>query len=112
MTQLKLFKSIIRNMYKIYRKKNHDYGNSFFDMMDEDGPIYLKGKIGDKYYRFKTLINTPNQVKDESLVDTLLDMANYCILGIMWYKINATVHREKFYSDSKKKWLHLRKNKG
>lgn len=99
-------------MYRTYRKKNHDYGNSFFDMMDEDGPIYLKGKLGDKYYRFKTLISSQNKVKDESLIDTLLDMANYCILGIMWYEANATVHREKVSSHSKKKWLHLHKNKG
>ena len=99
-------------MYRTYRNKSHDYGNSFNDMMDEDGPIYLKGKLGDKYYRFKTLINNQNKVKDESLIDTLLDMANYCILGIMWYKTHATVHREKVSSHSKKKWLRLRKNKG
>ena len=110
MANLKKFKSILRQMYKTYYNKNHDYGNSFDNMMDEDGPIYLKGKLGDKYYRFKTLINNPNYVKEESLVDTLLDMANYCILGIMWLENNAAVHGEGISNHPKKKWFHLRKN--
>ena len=41
-------------------------------------------RLGDKYLRFKTLSkgNTA-MVKDESIKDTLLDMANYAIMTVL-----------------------------
>ena len=41
-------------------------------------------RLGDKYLRFKTLTSGEKQrVSDESIRDTLIDLANYSIMTIM-----------------------------
>lgn len=80
------FRKIMQGMCDTYRKKNHDYGNSFDKSLDEDGLVAAKVRIGDKFNRFGNLIRTENKVSDESLEDTLLDMANYCVMTVMWMR--------------------------
>lgn len=71
-----------------YRKKNADYGNAFEKSMDEDGILVAKIRIGDKIQRINSLIknNGEGQVKDERLEDTYLDLANYCVMTILWIR--------------------------
>lgn len=79
------FKELIDIMYKTYIKKNHDYGNSFDISMNEEGLAAARIRLGDKWLRFKKLSKGQEiLVKDESIRDTLLDMANYCIMTVMW----------------------------
>ena len=41
-------------------------------------------RIGDKYNRLVNLAKGSEQeIKDESIIDTLLDMANYCLMTVM-----------------------------
>lgn len=68
----------------VYHKKNHDYGNSFEDGLDEDGLIFSKMHLMEKYNRFKKLITETNQVNGEGIRDSLLDMANYAIMTVHW----------------------------
>ena len=68
---------------KILIAKNKDYGNSFDKLFDEYGEPVIAIRIGDKYSRLKSLIkNEKREVSDESLVDTLMDLAGYAILSI------------------------------
>lgn len=69
----------------MYAKKNSDYGNSFSDSYRKFGIISALTRISDKYNRIVNLCtNAQSQnIKDESAVDTLLDMANYCIMTVM-----------------------------
>lgn len=71
-----------------YRKKNADYGNAFEKSMDEDGILVAKIRIGDKIRRINSLIknNGEGQVKDERLEDTYLDLANYCVMTVLWIR--------------------------
>lgn len=78
------FISITQNMAKTYAAKNHDYGNSFEESLDEFGLVASVVRLGDKMNRIKSLIKKEAQVKDESIKDTLLDMANYAIMTVMW----------------------------
>lgn len=81
------FEEITSKMNDIYIRKNHDYGNSFEQSLNEEGLAAARIRIGDKWNRFKTLSkNKDIKVKDESIKDTLLDMANYCIMTAMWLK--------------------------
>lgn len=84
----------IERMISIYRKKNADYGNSFDQSLDEDGLLVAKIRIGDKVRRFLSLTKEgarEAQVKDESIADTLLDLANYCVMTIVY--INNHVNK-------------------
>ena len=41
--------------------------------------------------RIESLTKKEAQVKDESIKDTLLDMANYAIMTVMWMDKNQNV---------------------
>lgn len=84
MTLIEQHKEICDNLNKIYEKKNHDYGNSFGETYKDLGIISAVTRISDKFNRLKTLAKGENNlINDESLEDTLLDMANYCIMTYM-----------------------------
>lgn len=78
------FMSITHNMAKTYAAKNHDYGNSFEQSLDKFGLVASVVRLGDKMNRIESLTKKEAQVKDESIKDTLLDMANYAIMTVMW----------------------------
>ncbi|PMS27894.1 hypothetical protein C0Z20_31090, partial [Trinickia symbiotica] len=67
----------------IYARKNADYGDSFGKQFEEYGIVSSAIRIEDKFNRFKNLIKNKAQVKDESISDTLMDMANYCIMTLI-----------------------------
>lgn len=75
------FGNILDLMFRIYEAKNHDYGNSFSQSIQSYGPIAGLTRISDKFHRLESLIiKGDRMVKDESLKDTLVDMANYCVM--------------------------------
>lgn len=84
-----LFNNITTDLLKTYIKKNHDYGNSFEQSLDKFGLVAGIVRIGDKMNRIETLTTKKALVEDESIKDTLLDMANYCILTTMWINKNS-----------------------
>lgn len=78
---------ICKSLNNTYEKKNHDYGDSFAKLRKEL-PDSILVRIYDKYSRLKTLIKGAEQkVKDESIDDTLLDLANYCIMELVERKM-------------------------
>ena len=68
---------------ELYKTKNHDYGDSFGKSYQEYGVTMLAIRLDDKLNRFKTLIKENAMVSDESIVDTLRDLANYSLMGII-----------------------------
>ena len=82
-------KAICDELNKLYEKKNHDYGDSFHQTFVEEGLAMTRIRLGDKFSRFKTLSRLTNsdsdeqQVTDESIRDTLIDLANYAIMTIL-----------------------------
>ena len=77
------------HLKEVYHKKNHDYGNSFAEGLDEDGLIFAKMHLMEKYKRFKQLITEPNLVNGEGIRDSLLDMANYAVMTVDWIDKNS-----------------------
>lgn len=75
---------ICRELNKTYTKKNNDYGDSFKKSYDEFGIVSAIVRMTDKMERLKTLTTgTKKEVKDESIEDTLLDLANYAIMTVI-----------------------------
>lgn len=80
------FRDITEKMRETFLKKNHDYCNSFHETWDEFGDkgiITALTQISHKYHRLMNIGLGTKPLVDESIDDTLLDMANYCILTIM-----------------------------
>lgn len=84
------FMDITTNMAKTYVAKNHDYGNSFEQSCNKFGIIAAIVRMGDKMNRLESLAVKRAEVKDESIKDTLLDLANYAILTVMWMSNNVS----------------------
>lgn len=85
-TDIDRFEDVTKKMLNIFRTKNHDYGNSFEQSLNEEGLAASRIRMGDKWNRYKTL-SRPRmdaQVNDESIRDTLLDLANYAIMTVIW----------------------------
>ena len=75
---------ICKEINELYAKKNHDYGDSFHQTFVEEGMAMARIRLGDKFNRFKTLSrNSEQQVNDESIRDTLIDLANYAIMTVL-----------------------------
>lgn len=76
--------SLCEELNTIYEKKNHDYGDSFHDTFAEEGFAMARIRLSDKLNRFKTLSKSDKQlVTDESIRDTLMDLANYAIMTVL-----------------------------
>lgn len=77
-------KEICEEINALYLKKNHDYGDSFHISFEEEGMAMPRIRLGDKLNRFKALTKSGSQqVSDESIRDTLIDLANYAIMTIL-----------------------------
>lgn len=77
---------VLKEMSELYARKNADYGDAFSKSMDADGLLVAKIRMGDKFGRFANLVskNIDGEVDDETLRDTLIDLANYSVMTIMW----------------------------
>lgn len=83
MNKVDKHKEICEKLNKLYAAKNKDYGDSFGKGFEEYGPIMPAIRLDDKLQRFKQLIKNDAKVKDESIIDTLMDLANYSIMTII-----------------------------
>lgn len=73
-------------MWKIktyLQRKNQDYGDSFGETFQKLGLISAVTRIADKTNRLQSLCVNKQNVKDESIKDTLMDLANYAIMTLI-----------------------------
>lgn len=78
-----LHKNLLNEIHDTYVKKNADYGNSFEEQYKEYGLLSALIRFDDKIKRLKQLNKHDAQVKDESIRDSALDLANYAIMTVM-----------------------------
>lgn len=84
MDKIQRHKEICIGLNELYAKKNHDYGDSFHQTFLEEGLAMPRIRLSDKFSRFKSLSRGKSaQVNDESIKDTLLDLANYAIMTVL-----------------------------
>lgn len=80
------YTKIVNEMYEIYKAKNADYGDSVHDTFLKYGLLSFLVRIEDKISRLRSLTmksRKEQRVKNESIRDTLQDLANYAILAII-----------------------------
>lgn len=81
------FKDYTNHLAEVLQEKNDAYGDSFTKSVDDYGLKVIGIRLSDKYNRIKHLVNSGElKENDESLEDTLLDMAGYSILGLKYLK--------------------------
>jgi hypothetical protein len=82
-------------------KKNRDYGNSVQEQFEEYGLTSILIRLDDKLRRLKNLLSNPQLVKDESVLDTMNDLAGYAVLGSLCLQIdkekNPVLNKHKYF---------------
>jgi hypothetical protein len=88
--KVQIHKEICEKLNNIYKAKNADYGDSFAKVRKELGQTVTLVRLSDKLERLKKLmLKGEQQVVDESIEDTLIDLANYAIMELVERKIDT-----------------------
>ena len=76
------------HQYDTFCRKNHDYGNSFEESLDQFGIVASIVRMSDKMKRLESLTDESKtqQVGSESLLDTLEDLSNYAAMTVCWLR--------------------------
>ena len=82
--KIEMHKKICEELNDLYERKNADYGESFAELRKEY-PESICIRLTDKLNRLKKLTSADykQNVKDESVEDTLKDIANYAIMELV-----------------------------
>lgn len=84
MTKIEKHEVMCKNLHELYIQKNKAYGDSFGETYRKLGIISAVTRISDKYNRLVNLATHRNiNTGDESLKDTLVDLANYALMTAM-----------------------------
>lgn len=83
MNKVEKHAQICMSLNELYARKNADYGDSFGKSFTEYGLTMACIRLEDKLNRIKSLTKQVAQVSDESIVDTLMDLANYSIMTLV-----------------------------
>lgn len=72
-------------MSDTFAKKRKDYGQTTTETYDKFGPVSMLTRMHDKMGRLDNLLGKvqENNVLNESIEDTLLDLANYALITIL-----------------------------
>lgn len=83
--KLNMFRKYTAEMCSLYERKNKDYGDSFGKTFQAEGLAMARIRLTDKLNRFCTLTRSkePRMIREESVIDTLLDLACYSIMTII-----------------------------
>ena len=83
--ELKIHEDLCNEIHELYMNKNADYGDSFRKVREKI-PNAILVRLNDKMNRLESLMNKSEdeqKVKDESINDTLMDIANYALLELV-----------------------------
>ena len=92
--KFEMHKRITDEMHALYRRKNSDYGDSTHETYLKFGPDAYLVRMYDKLNRIHHLTSqgTGNgYVTDESINDSLMDLANYAVLMLIELEMDKSL---------------------
>ena len=112
MDNVQYHERLCKELNDLYAKKNRDYGNSFHDTYLEEGLAMSRIRLSDKLARFKKLSHLcdyEGAVEDESIRDTLIDLANYALMTVMELDLDVQKREDVMESNTfiKKRFLDI-----
>lgn len=83
-----VFRDIQDDCFELFQEKNKRYDSSFFKQLAEDGDLTsIPVRLSDKLNRIKSLVKGVEATDDESLEDTLTDLANYSVMALTYIRL-------------------------
>lgn len=80
MTREEQHELITQELHSMYRDKNKKYGDAFGETIRKYGKIAGLTRLHDKFSRIESFILNGYEDSEESLIDSLNDIANYAIM--------------------------------
>lgn len=86
----KVFREVQDDCLELFTEKNTRYESAFFKQLEEDGDLSsIPVRLSDKVSRIKALVkNSDLTTADESIEDTLKDLANYAVMALTFIHMN------------------------
>ena len=82
--KMNAFEDVTITLRNLYEAKNRDYNDSFGQSFEKWGLPMSCIRLGDKLNRLESFAQGKDmKVKDESVRDTLMDLANYAIMTLV-----------------------------
>lgn len=99
--------NVTQNLKETLVAKNHDYGDSLHKQVQRDGIRDVVLRCEEKIDRLLTLTDKDHEVKvaDESIYDTLRDLAGYAILSLIEMNDQKSLAEQKQLIDENTKKL-------
>lgn len=98
MDNLQQHKQLLQQIHDTYVKKNHDYGDSFSRSFKKYGLVAAMVRMEDKWNRLDNMaLGAEQKVADETIRDTLLDLAGYCVMTTMELDKQKSVENQKAF---------------
>lgn len=76
-------RDLVNQIHDVYVDKNMKYGDAFAETIEKYGMIAALTRMNDKFNRIEQFIVNGFDDSEESLKDSLLDLANYCLMTVM-----------------------------
>lgn len=84
------FEDVTTALRNLYEAKNRDYNDSFGQSFEKWGLPMSCIRLGDKLNRLESFAQEKKMfVQDESIKDTLMDMANYAIMTLVELELDS-----------------------
>ena len=100
MDNIKQHELLLQQIHDTYIKKNHDYGDSFSRSYKKYGLVAAMVRMEDKWNRLDNMASGAEQkVADETIRDTLLDLAGYCIMTTMELDKQKNIENQKAFEE-------------
>lgn len=100
MDNIKQHELLLQQIHDTYIKKNHDYGDSFSRSFKKYGLVAAMVRMEDKWNRLDNMASGAEQkVADETIRDTLLDLAGYCIMTTMELDKQKNIENQKAFEE-------------
>lgn len=103
--ELLSYEEVMQKLHDVYVRKNSDYGDSFSKSLNKYGEVAAMVRIEDKKNRLDSLFGKENDrmVVNESLDDTIEDIANYFIMWRAWRQRQKTLETEEIWGCDKER---------
>lgn len=81
--EIEIFGAYTKEMHETFARKRADYGQTTTETFEKFGPVSMLVRMHDKLGRLDNLLGTGKIPNYESTADTLIDLANYCLITLL-----------------------------
>ena len=86
-----IHKEFCENIHETHLNKDHDYGSAYSKVRKEEGAVTFLVHAKEKICRLDALIHGETPRVEETIEDSLIDLAGYCIMELTerkWEKMH------------------------